>query len=164
MTRTPVHAEPGQRRGSPPGGPTDSGPFAPSKSPSTIRLGLSPNRRLPTDSAEEAELLSRRDLGPTLGTGHRQAIPTVCAELQPIAVSSVAPGTLHHGASGAARLAGGEGVKYRTSFGSTGGVPQSLDWAAQTPRGSGNPRRPYGSLDQSHPACRCARENHRIQA
>src|SRR6516164_8243702 len=58
MTRTPVHAEPGQRRGSPPGGPTDSGPFAPSKSPSTIRLGLSPNRRLPTDSAEEAQNLS----------------------------------------------------------------------------------------------------------
>src|SRR6516162_122402 len=50
------------RRGSPPGGPTDSGPFAPSKSPSTIRLGLSPNRRLPTDSAEEAFFLSERSI------------------------------------------------------------------------------------------------------
>jgi len=32
----------------------------------------------------------------------------------------LAPRTLHHGASGAARLARGEGVKYRTSFGSDG--------------------------------------------
>src|SRR5215831_7368931 len=36
--------------------------------------------------------------------------------------------------------------------------------AAHTPRVSGNRRRPYGSLDQSHPTCRCARRDHRIPA
>jgi hypothetical protein len=36
--------------------------------------------RAPTGAAE---LLPRRDFGPTLGTGHRQASPTVFAELQP---------------------------------------------------------------------------------